>query len=651
MRNGMRAAAAGLAVLTVFAQGAEVWAAGEGQPDGTALSAAEAVQEDAVQGNLVEDVYVNPLYEDEVGTSDLKDKAAERSGGISLYSEPAYADTIEEAGEQIREGMKNRDETIVVYYQAPEYVDGVMREIAAEGLEHTGVPDEGDYLKWQYAGWSATGSLSNSADGSTCYMTFTYTYTYYTTYEQELAVDERTKEVLDSLDVYDSSDYEKLLAVYDFICENTEYDYDNLNDSDYKLKYTAYAALIDQKAVCQGYAALFYRMALELGVDSRLISGTGNGGAHGWNIAELDGFYYNVDATWDAGNTEYQYFLKGADNFGDHAADAEFTTAAFTAAYPMSAKDYEPSEPLPPDQPVLPEEPQAETPVITSVYSQAKTSAKVTWTQSEGADGYELYRAEDPDASDAEWNLTKTIQSGDTVQYTNTGLTVGKTYYYKVRAFALDKDQQRVYSDFSNVSYMPAAAVFNGPYSNSSERIRLLWNPVQGAHGYQLWRKGADGVYNVVKTLGDRGNTLTDNQGAASAYSNTGLEAGETYTYRMRAFAFVNGKKIFGVYSDEISVTVMLDQTELAVTSPKAGRALIAWKQVNGADGYQIWRAESGTGKYAIVKTIQAGDVTSYTNTGLNSGAAYDYKVRAYKNVDGKTIFGEYSAVKSVLIQ
>ena len=39
-------------------------------------------------------------------------------------------------------------------------------------------------------------------------------------------------------------------------------------------QYTAYAALLDQKAACQGYAVLFYRMALELGVDSRLISGT-----------------------------------------------------------------------------------------------------------------------------------------------------------------------------------------------------------------------------------------------------------------------------------------------------------------------------------------------------------------------------------------
>ena len=83
------------------------------------------------------------------------------------------------------------------------------------------------------------------------YMTFTYTYTYYTTYEQESIVDEQVRAVLDELDVYEDSEYEKAEAVYDYVCSTVSYDYDNLNNSDYKLKYTAYAALIDHKAVCQ----------------------------------------------------------------------------------------------------------------------------------------------------------------------------------------------------------------------------------------------------------------------------------------------------------------------------------------------------------------------------------------------------------------
>ncbi|MGN0294240.1 MAG: hypothetical protein ACI4D3_09590 [Lachnospiraceae bacterium] len=40
-----------------------------------------------------------------------------------------------------------------------------------------------------------------------------------------------------------------------------------------------------------------------------------------------------------------------------------------------------------------------------------------------------------------------------------------------------------------------------------------------------IWQKKT-----IVKTLGDKGNELTDNQGATTAYSNTGLDSGKTYT-------------------------------------------------------------------------------------------------------------------------
>ena len=90
---------------------------------------------------------------------------------------------------------------------------------------------------------------------------------------------------------------------------------------------------------------------------------------------------------------------------------------------------------------------------------------------------------------------------------------------------------------------MPAAVLFDGPYSNSTSRIRLLWKEVAASTGYQIWRLEEDGTWKIVKTLGDRDNKLVDNQGKTTAYSNTGLEAGKTYTYKMRAFAIVEEGK------------------------------------------------------------------------------------------------------------
>lgn len=602
----------------------------------------ESVQEEQKEesdqnGICVEEWYVNPLFGDEIRESDLSDSKV--TTPVTTYDEEQYLDSTEEAGAQIRQGMKEREESIVVYFQAPEYSKELLIEIAAQALVHTGNPVEGDYLRWQYAGWKTSTSYSEK-DGM-CYMTITYTYTYYTSNEQEMVVSEKLNEIFAEMAVAEKSDYGKVCAVYDYICEHTAYDYENLEDEEYKLKYTAYAALIDEKAVCQGYALLFYRMMLELGVDSRLIAGTGNGGAHGWNIVEIGGNYYNVDATWDAGDEEYQYFLKCENNFKDHVRDEEYSTDEFNTEYPMAPEDY--------DAENVVEELAA--PAITSVYSRVQNSAKTTWTRVDGADGYELFRAADPEAAEEEWARVKTIKNGDTVQYTNVNLEIGQTYYYKVRAYTLNEDGTQNYSDFSNIGYMPAAVVFDNLYSNAVNRIRLLWNEVKGAHGYQIWRMNEDGSYSIVKTLGDKGNILTDDQGATVAYSNTGVEPGEIYTYRMRAFAILDGKKVFGTYSDEFEVAVMPEAPELVVSDIKENRATLTWNHVNGAAGYQIWRSENGSEEYKLVKSIVDGNETTYINRGLNSGGMYSYKIRAYAQCNGRKTFSAFSNIEKIQLK
>lgn len=281
--------------------------------------------------------YVNPLYEDVVNEADLKQSSdVDVVYGTGATSE--YCSSLEEAGIGMRDELVAREETIEVKYQADAYHEEDLKTITNAAMEHTGNPVEGDYLKWQYAGWSAR--ISYYISGGVCYLTVTYTLTYYTTSEQEAVVTETVEDTLESLDIDGKTDYQKIRAIYDFICENVTYDYDTLEDDTYKLKFTAYAALLNGTAVCQGYALLFYRMALELGIDARFIAGLGNGGAHGWNIVELRDEYYNLDSTWDAGRSTYSYFLKCTDNFGDHSRYTNYDTDEFNAAYPMSETDY-----------------------------------------------------------------------------------------------------------------------------------------------------------------------------------------------------------------------------------------------------------------------------------------------------------------------
>ena len=246
----------------------------------------------------------------------------------------------EQAVDYLRSQMEARVSPITFNYFTTSDVYDSGQSLFPRAVEHTGVPTQGDYIYWQSGAWKWN---ADYYDGSVKRVTITYEVVYYTTATQERQVNTKLTSVLNSLNLWNKSDYEKVSGIYDYITDTVEYDYANLENDSHKLKYTAYAALVNGTSVCQGYANLFYRMALELGVDARLIAGIGGGGRHSWNIVKLGSRYYNLDATWDAGCDVYDWFLKGNYTFDDHYRDDNFETAAFHASYPMSSTDFQPT--------------------------------------------------------------------------------------------------------------------------------------------------------------------------------------------------------------------------------------------------------------------------------------------------------------------
>lgn len=284
------------------------------------------------------ETYINPLYRDVVSESDIptpKKQVNRLFSSADGSSADGYAEGLDAAAAVLRSGMENRETAITVKVVIDN--SNPIGAIAELALEETGVATQGDYIRWTYGGWNA--SQEGYIKGELYYLTITYSVLYYTTAEQETALGARVNEVLDSFGfTAGSSDYEKVCAVYDYICANVSYDYDNLYDNTYLLKHTAYAAIMNGKAVCQGYAALMYRMLMQVGVGCRLIPND----SHGWNIVRIDGLYYNVDSTWDAGRLpeNYNYFLLSDGSFSGHERAEEYKTAEFYAAYPMSPTDH-----------------------------------------------------------------------------------------------------------------------------------------------------------------------------------------------------------------------------------------------------------------------------------------------------------------------
>ena len=278
---------------------------------------------------------------------------------------PTFSDPVA-AADHIRAAMVNRQTNVSFFYVAPiarvgevtaanltAYYTGQLKQIQDNIFAHTGRGNEGDYLRTHLVA-SPTGVIGNgdgyfSDDETSLIYPGAYTASFYTTAAQEQRVTDELAVVMRQLNLSGKSDYEKVRAINDFICGRVTYDKAHQHDSSYLLKYSAYAALINGTAVCQGFASLFYRMALEAGVENRIISGEANNGAvtgdHAWNIVRVDGVYYCLDVTWNAESHSDRYFLVGKDGFRDHVPFDEFNTPAFNAAHPLSETACRPGAP------------------------------------------------------------------------------------------------------------------------------------------------------------------------------------------------------------------------------------------------------------------------------------------------------------------
>jgi hypothetical protein len=67
--------------------------------------------------------------------------------------------------------------------------------------------------------------------------------------------------------------------------------------------YSAYGAIVDGSAVCQGYAEAARLLLSMAGIEHYTLTGTAGGDEHMWNVVVLDGEAYHMDVTWDGNLT------------------------------------------------------------------------------------------------------------------------------------------------------------------------------------------------------------------------------------------------------------------------------------------------------------------------------------------------------------
>lgn len=183
----------------------------------------------------------------------------------------------------------------------------------------------------------------------------------------------------------------------------------------------------------------------------------------------------------------------------------------------------------------------------------------------------------------------------------------------------------------ANVSALPKSSIRKIKSSRCSS-LRLSWNAVQYADGYQIFRS----------TSRKKGYTLIADTKKTS-YSDNTVVPGRKYYYRIRAYARSRYNDIvYSPYSQVKNQTLKPEKAQIRSLKKKSSKTyLLSWRKVPGADGYEVFRQISGK-KWELFKRIKR---TGTLKLKLSLASKKDcfYRVRAYKKTAKENIYGPFS--------
>ena len=644
----------------------------------------------------------------EVDSNEVTVKAVASNPAANEFTNKA------KAADYLKEQMVKRNKKISLIYNAGTFPSGLGNELYEMARTDDEKADpataaQGDYLRYTIK--PNTIRITTGIDGKVGSLnsyTFTFELDYYTSKQEEEAVDAKVSQILASFAnngiTQASSDYDKAKAVYDYLATNLHYN-NNPRPDNGNLMITAYDSLVRKEAQCYGQTLGAYRLLKELGLVTRRVNGDlyledkKDTIAHGWNLVLMDGKWYNFDATGAATYYEetndmtYKKLLKPYDTFVSqgYTLNAEYAlTSAFGKAHPYGTTVYQ-------DEPDAPNN--------LTLVNLGEGKIQASFTSVKGADGYALYRS-----TSATGTFSKVAEGNATTLIDETAQP-GVEYHYKVKAYAMVSGD-RLYSSYSPRRIITSKSIGTPVLSAltaTSNTVKVSWDAVAGAEYYQVYRADSvngtyslvnrknyykvrafkDGEYSMFSTISSvttkpatptgiqtssAGATSVNVQWAKSegakyyqVYRSTNatkdfrllgvydentfsmksraLLTNQTYYYKVRAYTVVNKKGIYSPFSNVVKGTPKLAAPTNVKASPNTSTTLkISWKLTDGATYYQVYRSTSKTGKYALLGVYNS-TTTSSISRSLLTGNTYYYKVRAYRWVKGERVFSPFSSV------
>lgn len=243
----------------------------------------------------------------------------------------------------------------------------------------------------------------------------------------------------------------------------------------------------------------------------------------------------------------------------------------------------------------------------------------VTWNANLEANvvGYNVYRSTQPGSGFTKLNGATPVTG---LTFNDASVPPGAVYYYRVTALFAGSVESAPGTFRAFVAPPAPSGLTATPTSSTS--ASLSWVDVVTETGYEIERSLDNTTWALIGTT----------SGNVTTFNDTGLSAGLTYFYRVRA---TNSAGDSPATSTAMITTPIAPVAPSGVVASAVNGAQIdvVWNNVASETGFRVERSLNGSTDWTIVGTT-AVDVLSFSDTTVDSATTYFYRVFAV-NVAG----------------